>query len=861
VESKFSESTLRALQKAVSNASEKRHTLVTPAHFFLALSKDANSALRPLFKKANIDPLAFEKVALESINHTATFEGPGSTPTLSQDLSSLVRASESIARSWGDTFIGSDAVLSALWDSPKAPFTTFIQNSNVSSEELNEIIKTYRGGKTMDSPTSEENTNALEKFCKNLTKLAKEGKLDPVIGRDEELRRTMQVLSRRTKNNPLLIGEPGVGKTAIAEGLAHKIVQKDVPDSLIDKDLYALDMGSLIAGAKYRGEFEERLKAILEKVEAAEGQMLLFIDEVHTLVGAGATEGAMDAANLLKPALARGTLHCIGATTLGEYQKYIEKDPALERRFQAVVVEEPSIQDAVTIMRGLKERYEIFHGVRITDSALIAAVKLSARYLPERFLPDKAIDLIDEAASSIRLQLGSRPLPIELKEKELATLRIRLEAEKKERKSIKATENEIKDVQAALKELTERWEEEKAFIGTLKEKKNTLERLRFEEEEAERASNYNRVAEIRYSEMPKVQAEIDKASEAINQLNSPLLKEDVDEALITQIVSKWSRVPIEKMQTKEAEKLLKLEKILSKSVISQPAAISTISEAIRRARSGMADPNRPIGAFLFVGPTGVGKTELAKALARELFDHEEAIIRLDMSEYMEKHSVSKLIGSPPGYVGYDEGGAFTQALRQKPYSVVLLDEVEKAHPDVFNILLQVFDDGRITDSKGRTVNCKNALFIMTSNLGSSRLVEAVHKDPEMSTENVLKLLEPELLSHFRPEFINRLDEVIPFMPLPKKAMAQIVELQLKRTTHLLEEKDIALSWDQKVLDFLSERGFDATFGARPLKRLIQKEVVNLLADHLLMKEIEPGSHQVLIFDPKDERIKLEKSNA
>lgn len=857
----FSQPVVLALQSALEHAQKEKQTLVTPAHFFTALGKETTSFLSSIFEKANLDKKAFLSLAQKALEKNAKFEGEANVPSMSTDLSQLLQTAHSFSKNFGDSYIGSDACLLALWDKKSPPFTTFIESSKLSTDNLNTLIKNMRGGKQMDSANSEANINGLEKYCKNLTQLAKEGKLDPVIGRDEELRRTMQVLSRRTKNNPLLIGEPGVGKTAIAEGLAHKIIQKDVPDSLHDKELFALDMGSLIAGAKYRGEFEERLKAILKEVEEAEGKILLFIDEVHTLVGAGASEGAMDAANLLKPALARGTLHCIGATTLGEYQKYIEKDPALERRFQAVNVDEPSAEDAITILRGLKERYEIFHGVRITDSAIIAAVKLSIRYLPERFLPDKAIDLIDEAASSIRLQLGSRPLPIELKEKELSTLMVRLEAEKKEAKKNASTEEAIKVVQADLSKLNARWKEEKALIETLKAKKNAIEKLRFEEEEAERSSNYNRVAEIRYSELPHVQEAVDKASKAINAIGDPLLKEEVDEALITQIVSKWSRIPVEKMQTKEAEKLLRLEKVIGKSVVGQPFAIRTVSEAIRRARSGLSDPNRPIGAFLFVGPTGVGKTELAKALARELFDQEEAIIRLDMSEYMEKHSVSKLIGSPPGYVGYDEGGAFTQALRERPYSVVLLDEVEKAHMDVFNILLQVFDDGRITDSKGRTINCKNALFIMTSNLGSAALLEALKKKPSMDTEAILKVLEPELSSHFRPEFLNRLDEIIPFLPLEKKDMESIVELQLKRTTQLLEDKDIELSWEGKVLHFLSDRGYDPAFGARPLKRLIQKEVVNLLADSLLANRVQPGSKQTLSFDKAQDKIVLKELKA
>ncbi len=705
----------------------------------------------------------------------------------------------------------------------------------------------------MDSPTAEENLQALEKYCKNLTQLAKEGKLDPVIGRDEEIQRTIQVLSRRTKNNPLLIGEPGVGKTAIAEGLAQRIIHHEVPESLKGKILMSLDMGSLIAGAKYRGEFEERLKSVLKEVESKEGNILLFIDEVHTLVGAGASEGAMDAANLLKPALARGTLHCIGATTLSEYQKYIEKDAALERRFQTVYVKEPSVEDAIAILRGLKERYEIYHGVHISESALHSSVFLSHRYITDRRLPDKAIDLIDEAASLIKMQIGSRPLPIDIKERELSNLIVRQEAMKHEstsKPSMERLKKEIEQIKEELRQLKERWNLERQLLEDLKNKKDTLEKLRFHEEEAERNLNYNKVAELRYAEIPKMQKELEEAQTKLSILPDRLLKEEVDEQLISQIVSKWTGIPLEKMMEKETHKLLTLENELGKRVIGQNFAVHAISDAIRRSRSGLGDPQRPIGVFLFAGPTGVGKTELAKALAYELFDQDDAMIRLDMSEYMEKHSVSKLIGSPPGYVGYEEGGQLTEALRRRPYSIVLLDEVEKAHHDVFNILLQVFDDGRITDSKGRVVNCKNAIFIMTSNLGSAELLKFVMETPQADKEAILKLLDPILQGHFRPEFLNRLDEILPFLPLQEKEMENIVNIQLEKLKRRLQEKEISLEIDPSVTHYLAEKGYDPAFGARPLKRLIQQKITNALSKWMIEGSIHPSSkiHLTLLND-------------
>lgn len=847
----FTDQLSQALEKALVLAQGAKNTELSENHLLSALLSEKKAYFHTLLAHfvSQRDLNLLEEQTQAALKKLPVFSGPVESPKASSGLNTLLIEANVCASRLKDEFIGVDHMLLAFLSCKTEPFGSWAKSKQVQISEVEKEIQKTRSHSKTNSSNPEGSFDALNKYCKDLTLLAKEGKLEPVIGRDEEIRRTVQVLSRKTKNNPILIGEPGVGKTAIAEGLAHRIFQEDVPESLKKKKLYALDMGALIAGTKFRGEFEERLKAIIEEIEHSTGEVLLFIDEVHTLVGAGASEGAMDAANLLKPALSRGLLHCIGATTLNEYKKYIEKDSALERRFQPIIVKEPSLEDAMTIMRGLKERYENFHGVRITEKALQASVSLSHRYISDRQLPDKAIDLIDEAASLIRMQIDSLPLPIDEKERELSSLIVKQQALKKESStnntdSLNQLEQEISSKKEELNQLKQSWEKERMLLKDLKEKKSLLEGLKFKQEQAERSFDYSLAAQLKYSDIPEMEKAIQIAQDNLNAKPDRLLQEEVDENLIAKIVAKWTQIPVEKLLSSEAEKLLNLEKHLEKKVVGQDHALHSVSEAIRRSRAGLQDPQRPLATFLFIGPTGVGKTELTKALAQELFSSKEAIIRLDMSEYMEKHSVAKLIGSPPGYIGHEEGGQLTERLRRQPYSIVLLDEVEKAHPDVFNLLLQVFDDGRLTDSKGRVINCRNALFIMTSNLGSDQIMEKLSQSSgssEVMHEEIMETLDPILKNYFRPEFLNRIDEVIPFLPLRRVDMAKIVAIQLKEVQKRLNDRDLKLEWDESCLEEIAEEAYDPLFGARPLKRLIQQKVVSPLSSSILKGEIKLGS--------------------
>lgn len=831
------------LQLAISDAQSLAvgmdHPAIEPVHLLQALLEQQGGSIKPLLMQVGFDINSLRQSLVKELDQLPKIQNPTGDVNMSQDLARLLNQADRLAQQKGDQFISSELVLLAAMDE-NSKLGKLLLSQGVSKKALENAINNLRGGAAVNDANAEESRQALDKYTVDLTKRAEEGKLDPVIGRDDEIRRTVQVLQRRTKNNPVLIGEPGVGKTAIAEGLAQRIINGEVPDGLKGKRLLALDMGALIAGAKYRGEFEERLKGLLNELSKQEGQIILFIDELHTMVGAGKGEGAMDAGNMLKPALARGELHCVGATTLNEYRQFIEKDAALERRFQKVLVEEPSEEDTIAILRGLKERYEVHHKVAITDGAIIAAAKLSHRYITDRQLPDKAIDLIDEAASRIRMEIDSKPEVLDRLDRRLIQLKVESQALKKEedeaaKKRLEKLTEEIERLEREYSDLEEIWASEKAEVQGSAQIQQKIEQARQELETARRKGDLSRMAELQYGVIPDLERSLQMVDQH-GKTENQLLRNKVTEEEIAEVVSKWTGIPVAKMLEGEREKLLKMEELLHQRVIGQGEAVTAVANAVRRSRAGLSDPNRPSGSFLFLGPTGVGKTELCKALAEFLFDTEEAMVRIDMSEFMEKHSVARLIGAPPGYVGYEEGGYLTEAVRRKPYSVVLLDEVEKAHPDVFNVLLQVLEDGRLTDSHGRTVDFRNTVIVMTSNLGSAQIQELVG-DREAQRAAVMDAVG----SHFRPEFINRIDEVVVFEPLGREQIAGITEIQLGRLRSRLLERELSLSLSPEALDKLIAVGYDPVYGARPLKRAIQRWIENPLAQLILAGKFIPGT--------------------
>lgn len=845
------------LQTAQQLAYNHQNPNIETAHLLKALMDDKDGPISYLLKKNGVNTTMIEGRLKELIDKLPKLTNGEPAQSVSREVNNVVLKSGAIIKDFGDEFVTQEHMLIGMLK-VNDDVAKLLKDAGLTEKGLTAAIKELRKGSKVDSQTGGQQYNSLDRYAKNLNELARAGKLDPVIGRDEEIRRTLHILSRRSKNNPILVGEPGVGKTAIIEGLAHRIINGDVPDNLNNKIIYSLDMGALMAGAKYRGEFEERLKAVIKEVTESDGSIIMFIDEIHTLVGAGAMEGAMDAANILKPALARGELRAIGATTLNEYQKYFEKDKALERRFQKVIVDEPSVEDAVSILRGLKERYEHHHQVQIKDEAIIAAVELSNRYITDRFLPDKAIDLIDESAAKLKLELNSMPEELDELERRIRQLEIEREAIKREndKDKLKKLKQELSLLNVERDTLKAKWLEEKEVVEKINKAKGAIEDLKLEAEQAEREGDYGRVAEIRYGKVQQEEATIVELSKQLDEMSndrSRLLKEEVDAEDIAENVAKATGIPVQRMLQSEREKLLNLEDELHKRVVGQEEAIEAVADAIRRGRAGLQDPRKPIGSFIFLGTTGVGKTELAKALAEVLFDDDSMMTRIDMSEYQEKHSVSRLVGAPPGYVGYDEGGQLTEAVRRKPYSVILLDEIEKAHPDTFNVLLQVLDDGRLTDNKGRTVNFKNTVVIMTSNTGSHIIQENfadiekkdIEETVEATKEQVMELLRQSM----RPEFLNRIDDIIMFHPLMRGDIKEIIKIQLQNLQHQLKQQDIDLQFSDYALDYLSERGFDPQYGARPLKRVIQKDIINLLSKKIIAGDIDRSKPMMIdVFD-------------